>query len=86
MGANLRSFGFVYFSNKQCLRPFRYCAPVTIKTCNWPLFTNFYFVTNLIPGGELFSGTVADFSATDALIIKDQLRTEQYDYKHLNSK
>ena len=36
--------------------------------------------------GDLYSGTVADFSATDALIIKDQLRTEQYDYKHLNSK
>jgi semaphorin 6 len=35
-------------------------------------------------GGELFAGTVADFSGSDALIIKDQLRTEQYDYKHLN--
>ncbi len=35
--------------------------------------------------GDLYSGTVADFSASDALIIKDQLRTEQYDFKHLNS-
>jgi len=32
----------------------------------------------------LYSGTVADFSGSDALIIKDQLRTEQYDFKHLN--
>ena len=34
--------------------------------------------------GELYAGTVADFSATDALIIKKRLRTEQYDLKHLN--
>ena len=27
---------------------------------------------------------MADFSATDALIIKKRLRTEQYDLKHLN--
>ncbi len=36
------------------------------------------------PGGDLYSATVADFSATDALIIKDRLRTEQYELKHLN--
>ena len=35
--------------------------------------------------GELYSGTVADFSASDSLIIKDSnLRTEQYDFKQLN--
>lgn len=39
----------------------------------------FYFAD-----GELYSGTVADFSASDSLIIKDNLRTEQYDFKHLN--
>ena len=32
----------------------------------------------------MYAGTVADFSATDALIIKNRLRTEQYDLKHLN--
>ena len=34
--------------------------------------------------GELYAGTVADFSATDPLILKQKLRTEQYDLKHLN--
>ena len=28
---------------------------------------------------------MADFSATDSLIIKNQLRTEQWDYRHLNA-
>ncbi len=46
------------------------------------LFCNFQII--FFPGGELYSGTVADFSGSDALIIKDQLRTEQYDFKHLN--
>lgn len=36
------------------------------------------------PDGELYAGTVADFSATDSLVIKKRLRTEQYDLKHLN--
>ncbi|TRY67923.1 hypothetical protein TCAL_15816 [Tigriopus californicus] len=34
---------------------------------------------------ELYSGTVADFSGTDSLILKNQIRTEQYDYKQLNA-
>lgn len=34
--------------------------------------------------GELYSGTVSDFSGLDPLIYKDPLRTEQYDFKHLN--
>ena len=38
----------------------------------------------LISSGHLYAATVADFSGTDSLIIKDSLRTEQYDYKHLN--
>ena len=38
----------------------------------------------LFSGGELYSGTVADFSGSDALIIRDNVRTEQYDLKHLN--
>ena len=37
-------------------------------------------------GGELYSGTVSDFSGTDALIYRNPLRTEQYDLKHLNCK
>ena len=37
-----------------------------------------------IPGGELYSATVADFSGGDALIIRDQIRTEQYNLKQLN--
>jgi len=41
--------------------------------------------TYLYADGELYSGTVADFSASDSLIIKDSLRTEQYDFKQLNS-
>ena len=40
--------------------------------------------TFLYTEGDLYAATVADFSATDSLIIKNQLRTEQYDYKHLN--
>ena len=37
-------------------------------------------------GGSLYSGTVSDFSGSDALIIKDEIRTEQYNLKHLNGK
>jgi len=40
--------------------------------------------TSLFTGGKLYSGTVSDFSGSDALIIKDQVRTEQYNLKHLN--
>ena len=40
--------------------------------------------TSLYTSGNLFAATVADFSGTDSLIIKNNLRTEQYDYKHLN--
>ncbi|TRY67930.1 hypothetical protein TCAL_09246 [Tigriopus californicus] len=41
--------------------------------------------TAIFAGGHLYSGTVADFSGTDALIIRERLRTEQYDTKHLNN-
>jgi len=40
--------------------------------------------TSLYTSGNLFAATVADFSGSDSLIIKNNLRTEQYDYKHLN--
>jgi len=40
--------------------------------------------TSMFTGGKLYSGTVSDFSGSDALIIKDQIRTEQYNLKHLN--
>lgn len=34
--------------------------------------------------GELYAGTVSDFSSLDPLIYKEPFRTEQYDQKHLN--
>lgn len=34
----------------------------------------------------MYAGTVSDFSGLDPLIYKDPLRTEQYDFKHLNGK
>ena len=34
--------------------------------------------------GELFVGTVADFSGMDPLIYREPLRTEQYDATNLN--
>jgi len=39
----------------------------------------------LYTSGHLYAATVADFSGMDALIMKDQLRTEQYDFRHLNA-
>ena len=65
------------------------------STCQYaksnPFVLNFIEMSNLIYvililDGELYSGTVADFSSVDALIIKNRLRTEQYDLKHLNGK
>ena len=47
------------------------------------IHNDFHF---LFSSGHLYAATVADFSGTDSLIIKDSLRTEQYDYKHLNGK
>ena len=38
----------------------------------------------IILDGELYSGTVSDFSGSDALIIKNQIRTGQYNLKELN--
>ena len=43
-----------------------------------------YSSTSLYTGGSLYSATTADFSQTDSLVIKNMVRTEQYDYKHLN--
>jgi len=40
--------------------------------------------TSIFTDGELYSGTVSDFSGSDPLIIKDQIRTGQYNLKHLN--
>jgi Sema domain len=36
--------------------------------------------------GELYAGTVSDFSGLDPMIYREPLRTEQYDLKHLNGK
>jgi len=41
--------------------------------------------TAIYTGGDLYSGTVSDFSGTDALIYRNPLRTEQFDLKHLNA-
>ncbi|XP_046657639.1 semaphorin-1A-like isoform X2 [Daphnia pulicaria] len=41
--------------------------------------------TAVFSDGELYAGTVSDFSGLDPLIYKDPLRTEQYDFKHLNA-
>lgn len=40
--------------------------------------------TYVFTDGQLYSATVADFSGADPLIIRDNLRTEQYDLKQLN--
>merc|ERR1719323_1345166 len=40
--------------------------------------------TAIYADGELYSGTVSDFSGSDALIIKSQIRTGQYNLKELN--
>jgi len=39
----------------------------------------------LLADGELYSATVSDFSGSDPLIYKENLRTEQYDSKILNA-
>ena len=72
-----------------------YC-PFDPRHNSTSMFTGDYFAKNKlsktrvictqIPGGKLYSGTVSDFSGSDALIIKDQVRTEQYNLKHLNGK
>lgn len=41
--------------------------------------------TAIFTGGQLYAGTVSDFSGSDALIYRDHLRTQQYDLKHLNA-
>ncbi len=41
--------------------------------------------TAVFTDGELYAGTVSDFSGIDPLIYRDSLRTEQYDFKHLNA-
>ena len=46
------------------------------------IYQYFYYIS----GGQLYSGTVSDFSGSDALIFRGNLRTEQYDLKHLNGK
>ena len=40
--------------------------------------------TALVAEDALYSGTVADFSGSDALVIRGRVRTQQYDLKHLN--
>ena len=36
-----------------------------------------FYAFLFVSGGELYSGTVADFSGSDALIIRDHLRTDR---------
>ena len=54
-----------------------------MEICTLPLCLIYLTVS---VGGDLYAATVADFSGSDSLIIKNQLRTEQYDFKHLNGK
>lgn len=42
------------------------------------------FLLSFPSDGELFVGTVADFSGMDPLIYREPLRTEQYDATNLN--
>lgn len=51
---------------------------------NWFVIASFPRLS--FPDGKLYAGTVSDFSGSDALILKDQIRTPQYDLKHLNGK
>ena len=58
------------------------CFSVTItQLAFFDMLGNFIHVSE----GDLYSGTVSDFSGSDALIIRDQIRTEQYNLKHLNN-
>jgi len=41
--------------------------------------------TAIYADGELYSGTTADFSGSDALIYRTDVRTEQNDLRHLNA-
>ena len=41
--------------------------------------------TAVFSDGELYAGTVSDFSGLDPLIYKNPLKTEQYDFKQLNA-
>lgn len=43
-------------------------------------FTYFYFISD----GDLYTGTVADFSGMDPIIYREPLQTEQYDSMSLN--
>ncbi|VVC34315.1 WD40/YVTN repeat-like-containing domain,Sema domain,PSI domain [Cinara cedri] len=40
--------------------------------------------TSIFASGQLYSGTVADFSGSDPLIYKEPMRTERLDFKQLN--
>jgi hypothetical protein len=37
-----------------------------------------------VSDGDLYTGTVADFSGTDPIIYRESLQTEQYDSMSLN--
>ena len=39
-----------------------------------------------VPDGDLYTGTVADFSGMDPIIYREPLQTEQYDSMSLNGK
>ena len=43
-------------------------------------------ISSFFTDGELYSGTTADFSGSDALIYRTDVRTEQNDLRHLNGK
>ena len=41
-------------------------------------------MNKIFPGGNLYSATLADFNARDALIYRNPIRTEQHDSQWLN--
>ena len=50
------------------------------------LFTKIYYICLyfLFTDGDLYTGTVADFSGMDPIIYREPLQTEQYDSMSLN--
>lgn len=50
------------------------------------LYIDVLSLTLDISDGDLYVGTVGQFSGADPLIYRKPLRTEQFDLKHLNGK
>lgn len=51
---------------------------------NQKIFSNVVIAFVLISEGDLYVATVAQFTGADPLIYREPLRTEQFNWKHLN--